>query len=136
MRTSELINRIAIVGALIYHESFHYLAARLLGLPATLQPDHVDVQYRRLDWRAYVVALAPATATLALHGWAGWRFAERGLWPLLFVVAASAICWLLMCWQDFYDVIYMWRRRAFCTQLAPPLPLFHQRWWNMRRGET
>lgn len=133
MRERKLIYRIATAGALVYHESFHYLVARLLGLPATLHHDYVDVQYRRLDWRAYAVALAPAAATIVLHGWAGWRFAERGLWPLIVIVIVSAMGWLLMCWQDFYDVIYMLRHQAFCTQLAPPLPMFHQQWWDMRR---
>ena len=129
-------NLIAKFGALVFHELFHYLAARALGLPAALHWNYVYVKFGKFDWREFVVTLAPAVATLVLNGWAAWRFMSHGLWFILPIIALNTLGWLLMCWQDFYDVIYMLRYRTFCTQVAPPIPYIHQRWWDERSAKT
>lgn len=125
---------VAVLGGFVFHEVFHYAAARLLGLQSTLHLNYVSTERpEKVDWRAHAVTLAPAIATVLLHAWVAWRFIEHDLWIALPIIAINLLGWLLMCWQDFYDVIYMLRHQTFCTQLAPPLPVFHQRWWDMRR---
>ncbi len=125
---------IAVLGGLVFHEVFHYAAARLLGLQSTLHLNYVSTKRpENVDWRAFIVTLAPAVAAIVLNGWGAWRFVSHGLWFVLPIIAVNLLGWLLMCWQDFYDVIYMLRHREFCSRLAPPLPLFHQRWWDERK---
>lgn len=94
---------------LFAHEICHYLAAVLFGFKATLERSEVKIQVDRLDWRLYLVALAPAFAglpLLALLAWIG--IEEQSPYPLILGIALNGV-WLTLSYHDFRAVWHAWR---------------------------
>lgn len=103
----------------IPHELCHYITARLLGLKVRFAWDRVYIS-AAVDWRLYVVTLAPAMAGLVV--WAGvMSFAiQKSSLLLIAIVSGWLFFWLLHCWRDFYCVGFMWRHRRLPKDAEGP----------------
>lgn len=119
------------------HELCHYLAARLLGIPAHL---HWRQAYTWLDSRAapprlMLALLAPALAGMAsLLVWAGASIIWRS--PFFFLLALGFhLVWWLMCLNDFYLVWFYLQRGRWPVNLETiTTPLTARRWWPAIRS--
>lgn len=116
---------------LLAHELCHYVTARCLGIPARLGLAQTKVWPTGVDWRLYLVLLAPAFAAPILLCVALLLALWRGvdLLPVLLLGAAGSLLWQLSCLRDFYSVWYL--RRYGCWPNDDEGPQFE---WGPLRG--
>lgn len=88
---------------LVPHELCHWLAARLLGLRATIHIDHVLVYHQKYDWRAVVVYLAPSIFGLMLSAIVLIVLTPRVGWLAWALVIVCNILWQGACLFDFIE---------------------------------
>jgi hypothetical protein len=98
------------------HEIWHYLAARLLGLPAQLVPG--ATLYRpSARWQRILVLLAPAVAGLVFpFGYECLRAALSGQAVTAGGLLLMALAWWAGCAGDFIDVWLLATRRETAAE--------------------
>ena len=95
------------------HEACHYLAARLLGYEARFRGFYVTFYPDEIDWRVFVVLLAPAMVGLAVLAFGAWvALQERA--PIVVLLALGFnLPWQLCCIEDYYHLWHFWRHGEF-----------------------
>ena len=92
------------------HEVFHYLAARLFGLEARIEPGVTRFGCGP-RWQLITVALAPAAVgvlPLAFCIWQ-WTQAEPRWVPFWSLLCLPFIGWYVACGDDFRSALRFWR---------------------------
>ena len=112
------IAKLSNVPVLMVHELCHYTVARAVGFQAELGLAHVSIKSGNPhSWKMRLVALAPALAGLMglifLIALCIMRERLLAIWPALFM----AICWWLMCLDDFYCVWYYTKHKKWPKSL-------------------
>ena len=124
------------------HESCHYVAARLLGLPAQLQISQGRVTYsapHSHDWRIRAVILAPALVGCVSLAALTWLSIVKAAWVLFWLGLALHLFWWFMCLVDFTDLWHYYRHGYWPSPQPGPRQtvetwLWAQmwRWWQRR----
>lgn len=101
------------------HEGWHYVTARLLGLPARLEISQGRVTYtapHSHDRRILVVTMAPALAGCVSLAAIAWLSLAKANWMLFWLGLALHLFWWCLCLADFSDLWHYYRHRRWPVQ--------------------
>jgi hypothetical protein len=102
-----------------FHESLHYIAARLLGVKAKFTLTEV-VYHSNSNWQAIFITLAPALAGVVLFLTLTWVGVITNKPFLIIVGLIVAGLWQITCFSDLHYVYFFLKRHRWPDDTERP----------------